>query len=282
MIDETPWYLYVLHCNDASFYAGMTNDVTRRLVEHQAGRGARYTRAHLPVTLVAAWQFPSRSEAMRAELQFKALARSAKEAWVEGQWPFMGAPFAFDVIGVLAEPYFCPRCGGRLAHHIIGGEEVAVCTVCGRRHYRNAKPCAGVLILREGKVLLVYRNVDPYKGYWDIPGGFMGAEELPEACAVREAREETGLNVRLVGFLGFYMDRYQFQREWFTTLNIYFVAEADGEPQAADDADAFAWFPLDALPEKIAFEHEPQVLGDLQRWAEQQDKRGWGATNGNS
>ena len=61
------------------------------------------------------------------------------------------------------------------------------------------------------------------------------------------------------------MDDYLFQGERSTTLNIYFVAEAGGDPSVGDDADAFAWFPPDALPENIAFDHVLQVLADLQR-----------------
>ncbi|MDY0018972.1 MAG: NUDIX domain-containing protein [Anaerolineae bacterium] len=257
------WYLYVLECGDGSFYTGATGDLSRRLAEHQSGRGARYTKTHPPVALLAAWTYPDRGTALRAEAAFKALPRSVKKAWVEGRWPFLEGPFAFAALGQGDAHHFCPRCGGRLAFRSIDGAEVAVCTVCGRSDYLNAKPCAGVLIVHDGAVLLVHRGIEPYKGYWDIPGGFMGADEAPQACAVREAREETGLDVHVVALLGFYMDHYPFQGEDYSILNIYFIAEAEGVPAAGDDADGLCWFPLDVLPEEIAFEHERQVLADL-------------------
>lgn len=92
------WYVYVLRCGDGSLYTGATNDVARRLAEHQAGRGGRYTRAHLPVALVAAWRFPSRGAALSAEVRFKRLRRARKLAYVASRGPFAGAPFAHQEI----------------------------------------------------------------------------------------------------------------------------------------------------------------------------------------
>ena len=263
---DTPWYLYVLRCGDGSLYTGATNDVSRRLAQHQAGQGARYTRAHRPVALAAAWRFPDQSTALRAEAAFKRLNRPAKDAWIAGRWPFADAPFAFAHFDAPGPHHFCPRCGGQLALQPHEGAQLPVCSVCGRQHFSNAKPCGGMLVVREGAVLLVRRRFAPYRGYWDIPGGFLGPDELPEAGTIREAREETGLEVRVVDFLGFYMDVYEYQDETHSILNIYFVGEAEGEPHAGDDADACRWFPLDALPEQIAFEHEPLALADLAQW----------------
>ncbi len=205
---------------------------------------------------------------MRAEAAFKKLRRRAKQMYIETRKPFAGAPFAFDVLDDPHPHHFCPRCGGPLEAQVLSeGETMQVCTVCGRQHYRNAKPCAGVLMLREDRVLLVHRKHEPFQGYWDIPGGFMRPDELPRAGAVREAREETGLTVRILDLLGFYLDHYDYQSERYPILNIYFVAEADGEPVAGDDADDYGWFSLDALPEQLAFAHTSQVLADLKTWA---------------
>lgn len=95
------WYLYVLRCGNGSFYTGITNDVARRLAEHQAGRGARYTRAHLPVTLIALWRYDDRGAATQAEAAFKKLRRSVKQTFVEQRAPFSGAIFASDVLADL-------------------------------------------------------------------------------------------------------------------------------------------------------------------------------------
>ena len=92
------WYMYVLRCRDGSFYTGMTNDVSRRLSEHQAGRGSRYTRAHLPVTLVGVWEYPDRAEAMRAEAAFKKLRHSQKARKIETQETYREGPFVPKIL----------------------------------------------------------------------------------------------------------------------------------------------------------------------------------------
>lgn len=73
-----PWWVYLLTCADGTYYVGITTDVERRLRQHNAGRGARYTRTRRPVTLVASEVCASRREAMRLELRLKALSREAK------------------------------------------------------------------------------------------------------------------------------------------------------------------------------------------------------------
>jgi 8-oxo-dGTP diphosphatase len=114
--------------------------------------------------------------------------------------------------------------------------------------------------------LLVKRSIEPFRGCWDIPGGFLEADEHPRAGAVREVREETGLEVRLTGLFGFYMGRYSYGDEGDHCLNIYFLAEVvGGKERPNDDAVELAWFSPGELPEAIAFDHARQVLED---WAE--------------
>ena len=79
------WRLYVLRCADESLYTGITTDVERRVQEHNEGpKGARYTRARRPVSLVAHWGHPDRSTATKAERCFKALSRARKMAVIAG------------------------------------------------------------------------------------------------------------------------------------------------------------------------------------------------------
>ena len=72
------WVLYLLECTDGSFYAGITNDLPRRMAAHATGRGARYTRSHPPRRLVGVRAYPDRATASRAEWQIKQLPRRAK------------------------------------------------------------------------------------------------------------------------------------------------------------------------------------------------------------
>jgi putative endonuclease len=80
---EARYYVYILRCTDGSYYTGWTTDVARRLREHNAGRGARYTRQRGPVELVYWETQPNRSSAMKRENQIKRQGRRIKERLVE-------------------------------------------------------------------------------------------------------------------------------------------------------------------------------------------------------
>jgi len=116
-----------------------------------------------------------------------------------------------------------------------------------------------VLLLPGDRVVLVKRRHPPLG--WALPGGFVDLGETLEAAAVREAREETGLEVRLLDLVGCYSDpRRDARRHTVTTA---FLASAVGEPRGGDDAElaqAFAW---EALP-PLCFDHG-QILADARR-----------------
>ena len=78
-------FVYIVRCADGTLYTGWTTDVVRRVAQHNAGRGARYTRTHRPVVLVYHEEAPDRSAAMRRELAIKKLDRERKERLVELQ-----------------------------------------------------------------------------------------------------------------------------------------------------------------------------------------------------
>ena len=75
---ELTAYAYLLRCADGTLYAGWTWDPDRRLAQHNKGKGAKYTRGRLPVTLLRAWPFASQTEAMQFELWLKSLSRAQK------------------------------------------------------------------------------------------------------------------------------------------------------------------------------------------------------------
>ena len=81
MSEPLAW-VYLLSCGDGSLYCGWTTDLQRRLATHGAGRGSRYTRSRLPVTLAAALPMPDRTSARREEARIKALSRAEKLALV--------------------------------------------------------------------------------------------------------------------------------------------------------------------------------------------------------
>ena len=112
-------------------------------------------------------------------------------------------------------------------------------------------------------IVLIERKNLPYG--WAIPGGFMDVGERLETAAIREAKEEVCLDVTLTALLGMYSDPKRDDRGH--TVTAVYVAEAKGQPQAADDAKNLAIFNLDNLPDELAFDHK-QVLEDYRQFRE--------------
>ena len=103
------------------------------------------------------------------------------------------------------------------------------------------------------KVLLVRRGGEPYKGQWAFPGGFLRMNENAEQGALRELREETGLQPAAIGQLGVFSDVNRDPRERVITIAWYALVKPS-EVVGGDDADEAAWFPVDNLP-PLAFDH---------------------------
>ena len=83
------FWLYMLRCSDGSYYTGHTDDLERRIAQHQHGALAGYTRRRRPVTLVFSQEFPSRIEALERERQVKGWSRAKKEALIHGDWTML-------------------------------------------------------------------------------------------------------------------------------------------------------------------------------------------------
>lgn len=101
----------------------------------------------------------------------------------------------------------CPRCGNALERRLLkaGDPERLVCTGCGFIFYLDPKIAVGTIIRTEGdRLVLVRRAIEPGYGKWVFPGGYVDRGEPLTAAAVREAREETGLDVQLEGLVNVY------------------------------------------------------------------------------
>ncbi len=72
------WFVYILLCKDGSFYAGSTNNLEKRFLEHQSGKGGRYTSSHKPIKLIYKEQFATQSEALKRELEIKSWSKNKK------------------------------------------------------------------------------------------------------------------------------------------------------------------------------------------------------------
>lgn len=146
---------------------------------------------------------------------------------------------------------FCPYCGGSLVSKFIEGTDRRWCSGCNAPVYENPVPATCTVVLNEAdEILLVRRAVDPKKGMWCLPGGFVELGEAPEEAALRELKEETGLTGRIHRLLGVQSTD---NRLYHTVFVIgYLVTDPEGAPMAGDDALEVRWFSAGALPE-IAF-----------------------------
>jgi ADP-ribose pyrophosphatase YjhB (NUDIX family) len=147
----------------------------------------------------------------------------------------------------------CPRCASPLENE--GGR--AACAACGSEYYANSAPCVCALVEdADGRLLLGRRAIEPDRGKWDVPGGFLDEGETPFDGLRRELREETGLDGAPGRFVGAWMDVYGDAPDAVATLNLYFeVHVVDAGPVAADDVAELAWFGPDELPhrDELAF-----------------------------
>jgi len=146
----------------------------------------------------------------------------------------------------ILELNYCPRCGHALEDREAFGRVRRVCPACELIIFRDHKVAAGVLVEHEGNLLLVRRRMNPRAGMWTFPAGFVEFDEDPAAAAVRECREETGLEVEVTGLLDVIAGR---EHERGADIVIVYCARlVGGEPEAADDVDRVAFFAPDELP----------------------------------
>lgn len=116
-------------------------------------------------------------------------------------------------------------------------------------------------------VLLIERVNEPFKGCWAFPGGFMDMDEDAEACAIRELKEETGLEIRSMKQVGAFTEVNRDPRGRTVSIAYYAVIE-QSEVKGSDDAAQARWFPIDSIP-PLAFDHE-----EILRMALEEIKKG--------
>ncbi len=134
------------------------------------------------------------------------------------------------------------------------------CPQCGHifTRYRNPVPTVDIIIeYQDQGLVLIERQKPPYG--WALPGGFVEYGETLEEAAVREAKEETALDVQLLGQFHSYSDPRRDPRQH--TITTVFVARGTGNPEAASDARSLAIFPPAELPSPLAFDHQ-HILQD--------------------
>lgn len=162
----------------------------------------------------------------------------------------------------LARAYsFCPRCRTPMDVRPVGGRPRPACPRCGFVQFLNPAPGAGVILRRGQSVCLVERRFPPKQGQWTLPTGFVEWAEDVQETAVRETREETGLEVRLTRLFAVHSGILPPDRPVLVVF--YEAEEIGGELQAGDDAARAGFFALDRLPGPIAFAAHRKVLRAL-------------------
>ncbi len=159
---------------------------------------------------------------------------------------------------------FCPYCGFRLGRKHHENRDRLFCGQCNQPIYENPVPATCTVVVNaQRQILLVERSVEPHKGLWCLPGGFIEIGEYPEDAALRELREETGLTGHiqmLIGVTAHPSSLYE------TVLLVgYGVTRCEGQLIPGDDASDAAYFSPDSLP-AIAFESHIKFI---QRWIQQ-------------
>ncbi len=156
---------------------------------------------------------------------------------------------------------FCPRCGTLLKEERIEDRRRQVCPTCEWIHYENPLPCVAALVRNtDGDILMVRRGVEPAKGKWALPSGFVEIEETPEMACLRELEEETGLLGRLTGLLGVFSQESQLYKN---VLIIGYRVEAEGETRAGSDSQAVRFFPVSELPDVAFSSHRDMIRAVL-------------------
>jgi len=162
-------------------------------------------------------------------------------------------------VGILADWRYCPRCAAELR---IEPDHLA-CRSCGGLYWANSIPGVQGILERDGRVMLARRAREPRLGHWDLPGGFLHENELPEDGLRREFLEETGLEIEPVRLLRIYLEPYD-ERFVFSVSWVVRDVDATREPLAADDVAELRWFAPEELPAEMAF---PGQVGVLREWA---------------
>ncbi len=141
---------------------------------------------------------------------------------------------------------YCPKCAGKLQEKEVEHRQRMICKDCGFIFYQNPLPSVGIIVIENGKCLFIKRGKEPGKNTWAPPSGFMELNETLQEAALRELKEETGLEARLTEQLGAYHEKNNVYGDVLTI--IYAAEKTGGELKAGDDALDAKYFPLTSLP----------------------------------
>ena len=158
----------------------------------------------------------------------------------------------------MAHLEYCSNCGEKNIFGLIDGQNRFHCISCKKIHYENPKPTATLICVYKNKLLLVKRAVEPAKGQWGLPGGFIELGETPNEGAIRELKEETNLNGKPIRLLG-HCSHHNTIFGDVLLLGIEMKIENWSEMEAGDDAAEARLFNLKVLP-PLAFSCHEKIV----------------------
>ncbi len=145
---------------------------------------------------------------------------------------------------------YCYLCGGEVSTK---DDYVYMCGSCGQSYYDNPKPCVEIVLFNDsGQVLLSKRAVEPYKGKFDLPGGFVDKGDTLEEAIIREVKEEIGIDtgqLKDLRYVSSYKAFYPWGKEIFHNVIAEFTATVsnDIQVQGMDDVELVEWVDMDDL-----------------------------------
>ena len=158
------------------------------------------------------------------------------------------APFAWN---------YCPICGDALVTAWDGESDRPHCATCRRFYYRNPVPASACFVSRDGELLLTRRGVEPCKGEWGLPGGYVEVGETTEEAALRELAEETGLQADAARLIG--ASTQPSRQSGAVTILGYVIDKWHGTPLADSDVTEVRFFARNERP-PLAFLAHRELL----------------------
>jgi ADP-ribose pyrophosphatase YjhB (NUDIX family) len=163
----------------------------------------------------------------------------------------------------MATHYYCLKCAARLDWRNLDRRSRQVCPDCGWVYYPQLKVGAGVRVVQNDCLLLLRRQIEPFGGCWNLPSGYVEADESPQRAAEREALEEAGLQVEATRLAGAYY--FSDDPRGNGLLLVYDCHLLSGQAAPADGENSAAcFFSAEQLPAELAGGGHDQAIRDWQ------------------
>jgi ADP-ribose pyrophosphatase YjhB (NUDIX family) len=143
----------------------------------------------------------------------------------------------------------CPFCGEKLTKKMVDEKNRPYCKACERVIWRNPVPSAAVAVKKESQVLMIKRGIEPWKGKWSLPAGFIEMHEDPEIAAIREVEEETSIKARKEKIELFDTLSFKHDHKEHVIVQVYVIniKNTEGNPAPSSDAEKLEFWSQEDL-----------------------------------